>query len=110
MIIETSKDILYIVLAFCVLWLSIFFSWLLYYFIGMARNFYRLVQGVTDTIKKADDLIKTVKEKVEHSASYIGIFAEGIKQVVSYALEKRKDAQEKKEEAPRKIKKEDNID
>ena len=96
MIIETSKDILYIVLAFCVLWLTIFFSWLLYYFIGMARNAYRLVQGAADTIKKADELIKTVKEKVEHSASYFMLAAEALKEVVKYVIEKRQESGESK--------------
>ena len=101
MIIETSKDILYIVLAFCVLWLTIFMSWLLYYFIGMARSMYRIVKGASDTIKKADDLIKTIKEKVEHSASYFVIAAEALKEVVKYVIEKRKEsnvAKKKKEE------------
>jgi biopolymer transport protein ExbB/TolQ len=109
MIIETSKDILYIVLAFCVLWLTIFMSWLLYYFIGMARNAYRLVQGFSNTIKKTDELIKTLKEKIEHSASYFVVAAEALKEVVKYVIEKRRESQDNKEEVKKRKKEKEEI-
>jgi len=44
MLIESSKDLLYIVLAFCLLWLTVFLSWLLYYLIAIVRDAEHLVR------------------------------------------------------------------
>ena len=62
----------------------------------MARNAYHLVQGFSETIKKADELMKTLKEKVEHSASYFMLAAEALKEVVKYVIEKRQESGESK--------------
>ncbi len=96
MIIETSKDILYIVLAFSVLWLTIFISWLLYYFISIIRSVNRVVSGLSKTLEKVEEAVKVVKEKIEHSASYFVVAAEALKEVVKYVIEKRQESGEAK--------------
>ncbi len=64
MYLATSKDILFIVLAFAVLWLAIFLSWALYYLIGILRDARDTVNGV----RKAADAIESaaghVKDKM----------------------------------------------
>jgi hypothetical protein len=56
MFIETSKDLLFVVLAFCVLWLTVFISWLLYYVIAIVRDAESLVRQVRGAVTKIDQL------------------------------------------------------
>ena len=47
--IETSKDILYLVIAFCVLWLTVFLCWALYYMIRMLKQTNQFLEDVKQT-------------------------------------------------------------
>ena len=79
MYLSTSKDILFIVLAFAVLWLAIFLSWTLYYLICILKDARDTVHG----IKKAADAIESaadrVKDKMGAFANIASIGAEGVK-------------------------------
>ena len=65
MFIETSKDLLYVVLAFCVLWLTVFLSWLLYYVIAIVRDAESLIKQVKGAVEKVDSLAHAVHEILE---------------------------------------------
>jgi hypothetical protein len=79
MYLSTSKDILFIVLAFVALWLAIFLSWTLYYLIGILKDARDTVHGV----KKAADAIETaagqIKTKFGAFMNVASIGAEGMK-------------------------------
>jgi hypothetical protein len=79
MYLSTSKDILFIVLAFSVLWLAIFLSWTLYYLICILKDARDTVHG----IKKAADAIESaadrVKDKMGAFMNLASIGAEGVK-------------------------------
>jgi hypothetical protein len=89
MFIESSKDMLFIVLAFCVLWLTIFLSWLLYYVIAIVRDTESLVRQVKHAIEKIDELAHTAHEKMERSAASFTLIAQALKEVVSWAIKER---------------------
>ncbi len=78
----TSKDILFIVLAFAVLWLAIFLSWALYYLIGILRDARDTVHGV----KKAADAIESaaghVKDKMGAFMNIASIGVEAVKTIM----------------------------
>jgi len=86
---ETSKDFLFIVLAFCILWLTIFVSWILYYVIRIFRNTSSVIGKVQDTVEKLDDFIENFKNKVEKSTSGLMILGELAKQGMNF-VENRK--------------------
>ena len=108
MITET-KDILYLVLAFCVLWFTIFVCWLLYYFIAIMREMKGTANDVRERINRVMSALDTLKEKFERSLNIFAGIAEGIKYVGSYVMDRRserrtssphkKKAQKAKEEA-----------
>lgn len=89
MVIESSKDILYVVLAFCVLWFTIFVCWALYYVIGMLKDASYVMREIHEKIAAIDKAIHAVREKVETSLGSFGVAAAGMKMLGSY-LEKRK--------------------
>jgi len=86
MYLATSKDILFIVLAFAVLWLAIFLSWTLYYLICILKDARDTVHGV----KKAADAIESaaghIKDKMGAFVNIASIGAEGIKIFMDKAM------------------------
>jgi hypothetical protein len=93
MYLSTSKDILFIVLAFAVLWLAIFLSWAIYYLIGILKDARDTVHG----IKKAADAVEAaagqVKTKFGSFMNIASIGAEGMKifmEKMSAAKKKKK--------------------
>ncbi len=89
MLIETSKDLLFVVLAFCILWLTIFISWLLYYFIVIVRDAESLVRQIRNAVERVDALAHSVRDKFEHSAASLTIVAQAVKELIMWAMEER---------------------
>lgn len=82
MFLESSKDLLYVVIAFCVLWLTIFIAWVIYYLAMIMRQVYQVIKEMRERINKVDEIIKALKEKIEHSASYLVLISDGVKKLV----------------------------
>jgi hypothetical protein len=90
MYLESSKDILFLVLAFCALWFTAFVCWALYYVITILRDASNAVSEIRDRIAAIDEAVRLVREKFESSFGAFGIAASGMKMLGSY-LAKRKD-------------------
>jgi hypothetical protein len=86
---ETSKDLLYVTLAFCLLWLTIFLSWLTYYMISILRDISRLTGRITTIVERVDSITRAIHDKFEASAASLGVAATAIKEVVGWALRER---------------------
>ena len=86
---ETSKDILYLVIAFCVLWLTVFMCWLLFYFISIISNARKVAKSIHEKLEKVDEIINLVKGKVENSATHLAILVEGVGKLVDYFKNKK---------------------
>lgn len=85
MYIQSSGDILTIVKAFAILWLALFLGWFIYYLAMTIREGYLIMRGMRERINKVDAIIDSVKEKIEHSASYLLLIGEGVKKLVEVA-------------------------
>ena len=86
-LIQDSKDLLYVVLAFCILWLTIFLAWFIYYLAMMMREFFKIVREVKGGIKKVEETVDVLKKKIEHSASYLSLIGDGVKKLVEVVKE-----------------------
>lgn len=84
---ETSKDLLNIVIAFCILWLTIFIAWFIYYLAMIMRQSFKIVKETRERLHKIDEVVKALKEKIEHSASYLLLIGEGVKKLVEVVKE-----------------------
>lgn len=93
---ETSKDLLYIVIAFCILWLTVFICWAMYYAIAMMRNMYQVTLGVRDKLALVDKILKLVKDKLEKGSNHISLIADSVIKLVGLAMEKQQKAAGKK--------------
>jgi len=86
---ETSKDLLYVTLAFCLIWLTIFFSWMTYYVICIIRDVSRLTGRITNIVNRVDSMTRTVHEKFESGAASFSLAATAVKEVVGWAMRER---------------------
>jgi len=105
MYLESSKDILYLVLAFSVLWFTAFVCWALYYVITILRDASNAVSDIRDRIAAIDEAVRMVREKVEASLGSFGIAAAGIKMLGGYLAGRKEKAAEKAGRVAEKIKK-----
>lgn len=89
MFIESSKDLLFVVLAFSILWLTIFLSWLLYYAIAIVRDTEHLVKQIREAVEKVDELAHSAHEKMERSAASFTLVSQAIKELVVWGIHER---------------------
>jgi biopolymer transport protein ExbB/TolQ len=98
--IQSSKDILNLVIAFSVLLVATFFAWFIYYLAMIMRQLYIIFKETREKIEKVNKAVKDFKEKFEHSASYVSLISEGIKKISEVVKEhsekKKKKTTEKK--------------
>lgn len=88
---ETSKDILYIVLSFCIIWVTVFLCWMFYYAARILRNTNRVVEEFRMRIQLLTDAINYVRAKVENISNLLTLATSGVggfvKKVVSQKAE-----------------------
>ena len=107
MFIETSKDLLFVVLAFSILWLTIFISWLLYYAIAIVRDAEALVRQIKKAIEKIEEVAHSAHDKMERSAASFTLVAQAVKELVVWGIQekgkrRRRSAPAKKKPAKKK--------
>jgi len=85
-----SQDILYLVLAFCVLWITVFLAWFIYYLIVTIRQFHKISQSVKKQVDQVEATITSLRQKINRSASYLSLIVDGIKKIVALTKKKQK--------------------
>jgi CHASE3 domain sensor protein len=99
MSINDSKDLLYIAISLAILGLAFFTSWAVYYLAMILRQSFQVVKEMRDRLHKIDEIMASLKEKIDHSASYLLLIGEGVKKLV----EIMKDRGEKKETRKKRV-------
>ncbi len=94
----TAKDIFYLVLSLCILWITSFTCWLLYYAIAMARDLRRLKKNVEEKFVAIEKTFSSLHSFVEKSVGSVGLVTEGVKLAMKYAQNRKKKAKKKDEE------------
>lgn len=84
---ETSKDILNLSIAISVFGIAAFSCWSIYYFAQILRQGFLAVKNLRERMKKIDEVIKKLHDKIEHSTSYLLLIGEGVKKLVEVAKE-----------------------
>lgn len=95
-IINSSQDIFFLVLSFCILWLTIFLAWIMYYGIQTVRQLYDMVSSLKRKLDAVDEIIRLVKSKISVSASYLTLLVSGVKKVVELLGDKEEKPSKKK--------------
>ncbi len=85
----TSADILNLSLAVSVFGLAVLVGWILVYAIVIIRRTVNILEGIERAMGKVGSFVDSAREKLENAGSYLSVIALGLKEVVSYAIEKR---------------------
>src|SRR3989339_1766405 len=81
-LINDSRDLLNIIIALSVLLFTIFSCWAIYYLARILQQMFKVIKETRERLNKFDELVKMIKEKIEHSASYLPLIMEGVKKLV----------------------------
>lgn len=77
-----SKDLFYVVLAFGILWVSLGLFWVLWYIGRILREFFVIAKEVRDKVEKVDALLDFVRRKMENSGYHLALLTEGVKKLI----------------------------
>ncbi|MBU0545832.1 hypothetical protein KKA13_01085 [Patescibacteria group bacterium] len=85
----SSRDILYIVLSFCVLWVTVFLCWTFFYFIRILRNALRIVEEFRTRIQFLTEAVDCVRGKVETMSEILSLVTNGVTGYVKKTAERK---------------------
>ena len=86
---ETSSDVLNLVLSICIIALTFFLCWGIYYFVVAVQKWYRITKKIESGVDDVEQIIFTVKEKMHGSAAYLLTLGDVAKKVFDFVQEKR---------------------
>jgi mannitol-1-phosphate/altronate dehydrogenase len=86
--IQNPLDVLYFVLAVAAVWIGVMLTWLLFEAALMAHRANKVAKDVLDKAARFERAVVNIKERLESSAGYLGVLAEGGKALVGYLSEK----------------------
>ena len=87
--IETSKDILYLVIAFCVLWITVFLCWVFYYVTRILKNANEIAEEFRSRLQILTEAINYVRGKVENIHSLLNMAGGGMAGAVKDMVNKK---------------------
>ena len=92
---STSGDILNLVLAVCIVALTLFLCLALFYFISSIRKTHRVIKMVEGGVAKAEEVINIARDKIKSGGAYLMILGELAKRAMDYFSEKKSEEKEK---------------
>lgn len=93
---STSADILNLVLAVCIIALTIFLCISLFYLISSIRKTHRVIKMVEGGVSKAEAVINIVNDKIKSGGAYLMVLGEVAKRAMDYFSEKQAEKSETK--------------
>lgn len=99
---DTSKDVLFWVLAASIAVFTFFLCWALYYIVmmlkkahGMIAEISELIANIKNKLERLEQLFDTIEEKIKSSASYLPLVFKGITELIEF-FKKKKEERAKK--------------
>lgn len=96
--IESTKDIFWLIASISLGLATIFFCWGVYYLIMILRNFHRLVHSIRAKIDLIDRILQLIRDKLEKTSSHLSLIADSLIKVVGFFIERQKEKREEREE------------
>lgn len=83
MFISTTQDLFYLIAGICLVFITGFLVWALF-------ELGRLLKQTNEVVGGTREKIMRFSERLAHLSRYMGIFAEGSRQILSFFQEKKK--------------------
>lgn len=88
---DTSKDILYLVISFCVLWVTVFLCWMFYYLMRLLRNANQITEEFRVRLQGLMDSVTHIRSKVEQMSGLITLITSGAAGLAKKVITKKAD-------------------
>ncbi len=75
---ETSKDILYVVISFCVLWTTVFLCWVFFQLARVLKNANQIIEEFRLRLQTLTDAIDHVRNRVETISNLMTLAGSGV--------------------------------
>ena len=95
MLVNSSLDILWLCLAFVILWIGICLGFCAFYLMLAVRDARQIVTSAKKKLELVDQILTIVRKRAESTASYIPPLIEGASKLVEAFREKKKACKEK---------------
>ena len=89
MFIGSSKDILYVVISFCIIWTTVFLCWVFYYLAKILKNTNQIVEEFRVRLQALTESIDYVRKKVEQMSTLLTLVSEGATEMVKRMINKK---------------------
>ncbi len=91
-------EILYIVLAFCALWISAALFWLVFQAASLVKNVNDFVLDAQERMHSIEESISSIRHRVEGSLSGVPVIMTAAKKFFDYVLKRGKNASANEED------------
>ena len=89
---ETSKDLLNLVIAFCILWFTVFLCWMLFYFASILKKVNEVMGKMTGTLDAVPQFFTKAKEKLDSFGSSLSVILGLSQRIFDKVVDKKKKA------------------
>lgn len=83
---STSNDLLNIALTIFIGVLTFFICWCIYYLISIIRDVKKITKDASGKLKKVDEIIDKIHDKIDKTSSNIGLLTELVKRGIGAFL------------------------
>ena len=87
---ETSQDLLFIILAFCALLLTVLMSFALFYVVMILRNANKMITEFRKKLERMDEIIDFLKDKLGEGFATFAVLAKGVLKIVEIFRETKR--------------------
>lgn len=87
--IQSSMDILLIVVAVSIGLLTVFACWGLYYFVAMLRDARKMTLSVREKMEIVDKILKLIHKKLEQGSNHMALIADSAIKLIGFLMEKQ---------------------
>lgn len=84
-----TKDLLYLVISFCIVWITVFLCWTFYYVMRLLRNANQITEEFRGRLQTLTETINHIRGKVEHMSGLLTLASGGVAEFVKKAVEKK---------------------
>lgn len=87
---ETSKDLLFVILAGCIGVFTVFLCWGIYYIVQILKNVFEIIGDIRKKIEEIEAKINSMKRRVDDSINSVKFAGDAAKTIFEYFVEKKK--------------------
>ncbi|HEU0051202.1 MAG TPA: hypothetical protein VFQ60_04065 [Patescibacteria group bacterium] len=96
MTLSSLQDVFSLIGAICLVWITIFLCWTLYQIGKLVRQANTVVKDTREKVERFEHSVISLGERLASTSQYLGLIAEGGKQLVSFLHKREKKTDEGK--------------